>query len=348
MALTCSEPLPPILFSVPSDPKPDTLFQVFEQPFHVSSTALKMHSAFFRKFLDSPDKAKLPSHSGCFKYRWISSIDSEGTWSLVCYTPDIEKDSQEGTNKLKSDKATEINAFRSLMSAIHMYPFDVTNVAQLVLLTGLADYYCALPRLSDALYRTCLRNPHTIAEIIRLNSCVTLEIAAKLRNEVLFKECAAHAINPWGNPAFRHHAFEDHRLKEILQITYGNLCEKVVNIQQQILLVQANLEPKDLRQHFHRASDNVLPGCLQSVGLLPSTQKKINLPAYFRGLSNSRIGLPPGFKDVIAPILSNNLVLAGSGTRTDAAGSDGFYYTYFLCTKVPDESLPWDLNDMDW
>src|SRR5690349_18589164 len=53
MAPADSELLHPIMFSIPSEPKPDTMLQVFEQPFHFSSTALKMHSAFFRKFLDS-------------------------------------------------------------------------------------------------------------------------------------------------------------------------------------------------------------------------------------------------------------------------------------------------------
>lgn len=54
---------PPVEFSMPGF-QPDTLFH---QPLHVKSTALKMHSAFFRKFLDSPDKS---SDSNCVDCVW--------------------------------------------------------------------------------------------------------------------------------------------------------------------------------------------------------------------------------------------------------------------------------------
>jgi hypothetical protein len=46
--------------------KPDTRLRVFSTDFHVHSSALKLHSAFFRTFLDSPDKATVTSSS--FQY----------------------------------------------------------------------------------------------------------------------------------------------------------------------------------------------------------------------------------------------------------------------------------------
>lgn len=59
---------PPIVIRLPGQ-KPDVRLAVFDQEFHVHSVLLKLNSAFFRKFLDSPDKA---SHSsqvlGTFKY----------------------------------------------------------------------------------------------------------------------------------------------------------------------------------------------------------------------------------------------------------------------------------------
>jgi hypothetical protein len=75
----------PIVFSMPGY-LPDTRLNVLGQKFHVHSAYLKMHSAFFRKFLDSPEK-KLPATSDTtstsFRYEWITEVDTDGTWSLV-------------------------------------------------------------------------------------------------------------------------------------------------------------------------------------------------------------------------------------------------------------------------
>lgn len=103
----------PIVFSQPGL-KPDTRLTVFDQEFHVHSIILKLKSAFFRKFLDSPDKAltnetiantgsgQVPTTSSVapasapnstsetitgwkgveFKYDWISKVDADG-WHLV-------------------------------------------------------------------------------------------------------------------------------------------------------------------------------------------------------------------------------------------------------------------------
>lgn len=64
----------------------DTSLQVFHQAFHVNSTILKVHSEFFRKFLDSPDKKSSESASTArtFKYEWVTEVDDDGKgWTLT-------------------------------------------------------------------------------------------------------------------------------------------------------------------------------------------------------------------------------------------------------------------------
>lgn len=71
-----------IAFKLP-DAKPDVRFRVFDTTeFHVHSVLLKIQSAFFRKFLDSPEKVAA-SGSTPFRYEWVSQIDDDGSWSLV-------------------------------------------------------------------------------------------------------------------------------------------------------------------------------------------------------------------------------------------------------------------------
>ncbi|TVY31530.1 hypothetical protein LSUB1_G008456 [Lachnellula subtilissima] len=61
--------------------KPDTRLRVFEQEFHVHSTILKLHSNYFRRFLDSPDKTGALA-SPLFQYEYVSVVDEDRTWAL--------------------------------------------------------------------------------------------------------------------------------------------------------------------------------------------------------------------------------------------------------------------------
>jgi len=69
-----------IVFSSPGL-TPDVRLTVFGQEFHVHSIILKLHSNFFRKFLDAGDKAATPP-SSLFQYDYVSVSDDDGTWGL--------------------------------------------------------------------------------------------------------------------------------------------------------------------------------------------------------------------------------------------------------------------------
>ncbi|KAL5314613.1 hypothetical protein ACEPPN_017255 [Leptodophora sp. 'Broadleaf-Isolate-01'] len=88
------EPKPPIVFNTPGY-QPDVRLGVFDQEFHLNSIPLELHSAFFRKFLDSPDKAAAIEGNASalagpaaisraragghpeFAYHWVTVIDGE-------------------------------------------------------------------------------------------------------------------------------------------------------------------------------------------------------------------------------------------------------------------------------
>ncbi len=66
----------PIVFQSPGL-KPDVRLTIYGQEFHVHSVILKLHSNFFRKFLDSPEKEAAPPSSP-FKYDYASVTDADG------------------------------------------------------------------------------------------------------------------------------------------------------------------------------------------------------------------------------------------------------------------------------
>jgi hypothetical protein len=72
----------PIIFKLPGL-APDVRLTVFGREFHVHSTILKQHSAYFRKFLDSSEKTQYSASAGTkFKYEYISAVDKDGEWGL--------------------------------------------------------------------------------------------------------------------------------------------------------------------------------------------------------------------------------------------------------------------------
>jgi hypothetical protein len=69
----------PIVFKRPGM-KVDISLEDFRQEYHAHSILLKLHSTFFRSFLDSPDKTnakKKPAFG--FRHEWITRVDADGS-----------------------------------------------------------------------------------------------------------------------------------------------------------------------------------------------------------------------------------------------------------------------------
>ena len=79
----------PIVFSSPGL-TPDVRLTVFGREFHVHSIVLKLHSNFFRKFLDAGNKTATPA-SSLFQYDYVSVLDDDGTWGLETSTSKVSR-----------------------------------------------------------------------------------------------------------------------------------------------------------------------------------------------------------------------------------------------------------------
>ncbi|CAG8980149.1 hypothetical protein HYALB_00013504 [Hymenoscyphus albidus] len=186
---------------------PDVHLQVFDQQFHVHSMALKMHSEFFRSFFDSADKNQ-PASDPEFKYMWVTKVDDDGNWSLVWEHAKVclnyiemvlasilagtgEKDPLESSATTVADKPLWINAFKTVLFAIHSKGIIIESAAHLAVCTQLADYYRCLPILSQAV-SSSLMDSTAFVESIADECCNLLETAARFRNKLLFKECLIH------------------------------------------------------------------------------------------------------------------------------------------------------------
>jgi hypothetical protein len=83
-------PRKPIVFETPGQVA-DTRVKIFDQEFHVSSTALKMYTMYFQKFMDPSNGIVNKTISSRFKYNWFTKIEEDGQW-VISSAPEVVLD----------------------------------------------------------------------------------------------------------------------------------------------------------------------------------------------------------------------------------------------------------------
>ncbi|RDW82795.1 hypothetical protein BP6252_03907 [Coleophoma cylindrospora] len=329
--------------------EPDLRLEVFDSDeFHVHSTVMKLHSAFFRKFLNSPNKTadqSVPVQQGTFKYTWITDVDEDGSWALISNTSQLI--SKDKTYRLVKDRTQEIVVFGKLLRAIYHQNYTVDSASELERLTRMADYYLAIPALSFSLYAV-LPGSHGLIFDLRSCSSTIIETARKLQNTVLFKECMVYVMNPWDCPRYLDETQSGKPLKNwnpALQKAFGaatiDIYQKIARFYQRLMDIRIKGGFSDfeidvlqkLREEHDREIDNFpLPIFLQKVRDVCCTAQA---PYDISNLDE--------FIDNLDHLLSSQLSLSPSSK----AGC-GLFEEYLLCIKIEDEFLPWDKEQIDW
>ncbi|TVY78171.1 hypothetical protein LSUE1_G004186 [Lachnellula suecica] len=339
MATPLAAPTPPP--APPASPAPivyalpDMSIQVFSQTFHVNSSILKVHSAYFRTFLDSPDKVSQSDPDSEFKYEWVTHVDSDGkNWSITAK----EKALPEAQNEpFVGDEQLQIVAFTALLSALNCLPMEIQNARQLCLVTEMADYCRVLPVVSNALYSAIFGNTRFVADIPE-NSIALLEAALKLRNKPLFRDCFIHVLGPSNEP--RCLDLENEDLKELCRAAFMQLIHDLNVLHSEIL----ELELADC-DGFATAVFNVKKS--KPTSFINSDRNMIK-PYYYRAIYEVVPKKPKTgtkIRDSFAKLLANKLVL----DRTKYLQSEeGKYTNSFLHFELADEDFPWDDSERSW
>ncbi|KAH7319453.1 hypothetical protein BKA65DRAFT_409686 [Rhexocercosporidium sp. MPI-PUGE-AT-0058] len=307
----------PIVFFSPGL-KPDTRLTVFDQEFQVHSMILKLHSAFFRKFLDSADKTSIASNGQPFKYDWVTKVDAKEEWHLVC----------------RGAKA-QTSAFEKFLCAVYNHPYAIVDANEFLELVELADYYCALPTLSRTFDGAMMRSPQFVTDI-RYKSLDLLVAATKIRNALLFREALVWIVGPHNHPEYRN--LNDRRLRSLARCAHGEISTRISTVMQHLLTRAHDMTTFRFAHNFDAAAldphaiDNIIYG------------DAMTFPSYFRNLV---VGFPElsNLKS-IHQLLENRLKLSGSHLVAGEA-NEGLA-DYFLCASVADEDLPWDPEELDF
>ncbi|TVY26787.1 hypothetical protein LHYA1_G004388 [Lachnellula hyalina] len=184
---------------------PDTRLRVFGRDFHVHSSFLKLHSAFFRTFLESPEKG-LPVTSCGFRYEWVTEVDKDDTWSLIWAGSTEKSGTVSDVGKFTGDQNAEISAF-TIPIAIALYP---AYLSLFIVAFGSREF----------------------CDSIRGNEIKIRVAAIKLRNEVLYRAYMTLLMGPWTMPKYL--CIKDKKLEQLAALVHHSIFCKVLRTQHNV------------------------------------------------------------------------------------------------------------------
>jgi hypothetical protein len=213
---------------------------------------------------------------------------------------------------------------------------DIQTPAWLETVFMVADYFLALPVLSNSLDRTLanvpnlsLGIPHAAPNLIKK--------ATKLHHAALFRECLIWIIVPHKNPVFLsmpEDTPDNLKIKQLAEKVHGQVCVKIAQAEKTLLELCFS-GPLGLPIANHRAwSANASLGYDGEVSLAMYYRKMIT----YSGPGQDTV------RQVLGPLLLKKLTLDRSGL---GAGENRFA-DHFFCVEIDDEELPWDLKQVDF
>ncbi|CAG8971595.1 hypothetical protein HYALB_00007988 [Hymenoscyphus albidus] len=347
----------PIIFRIPGQ-TPDTLLSVLGQDYHVHSMLLKLHSNYFRRFLDSPDKSgERASHD--FRYHYITVFDDdECGWSLES----VEKATPATPAEVSRYycREEESTAFHHLLCTMYNRKYAIQNVSALKSLTKIADFFCALPIVSATIVETVMTGPMTRTRMeewssrseFSRNACEISRIAQKLRNPILFRDAIIEVVSRWDfhqeflfEIGIKASDFFDGSTLQLIEREYTQVAKLLVRCSHRLLLrildgrfwEIGKRVPAPEDESAWRSADFYYRIRLRIIEKLEGIYYHFVRPETREALDKLR--------QSIDELIQNNLVLDQSHC---GPGELGMHEHAFLCAKISDDDLPWDTSEIDW
>jgi len=225
--------------------------------------------------------------------------------------------------------------------------------------------FIALFLPSPTLWPRLSGNSPGLTGSIFLKPLTIIELATKLWEPTLFRECAIHLMPRYeeiGKPLLILstnrgvsqllciHLIEhlltlkfptdDPKIRRVVRSAHNELCASVMSAQGIIYNNTGNQSTNGSREvsnHWQRAT-------LTGSSPVFMEGQQFSMPALYRLLSDSKTWKSPQYlRFLLRKLLANNLVF-----DRDAILGEGEYWNHFLCGKIEDSELPWDTTETDW
>lgn len=203
-------------------------------------------------------------------------------------------------------------------------PFTISEINELAAIAELADYYLARPVLSSTLPAALYRTRESMKMIME-HSVAVINLATVLRCDVLFRQAFVLCLGPFHEPLFKQ--FPDGPLRDLAEKKYTALRSQVLETQEEIMKSALLVSP----YHVVAVLKYAVTG-------------RVSWPQYFRSISPSENFMRQlSIKKIMADMLQN----VSSFPLAYKSGS-GDFKEHFLCVKVSDDELPWDITETDF
>ena len=234
----------------------------------------------------------------------------------------------------EDDYTEERTAFEKLLNAMYSRPFQIASAAELELVTKLAEYFQALPILSFALSRA-LQISTGFLETLYDDSARVIIAAYKLHHAPLFRECLIYVLGPWDKPEFE--TIEHEEIQQVALRARNALSVQLLDAQMEVL-----------SQAFWKSQSGGGALVLQCTHDDLSRGGHVSFPKLMRRIHTTALDLSLDVPILIS-LMENKLVF---GQSSIAGGEYDLYddplEDHILCTKIGDEELPWDPNQLEW
>lgn len=213
------------------------------------------------------------------------------------------------------------------MCAFYGLQYDIKTAEDIENLTNVADYYCALPRVSSTIHSSLVRTGKL--EIFRICAPDLLECSFKLRQPELFRDFLAIIAGEWDTELYAEHLKKISRpiLRKTITSVRNGICAKIAQAQEDIIKL---------------AEHNDSFGAQMMMPYHTAEYHKFSLPVYYRMVSNMEMENVLGEKVVayselpsLRVLLRDHTMLLGFAPDDEESPTSSF-----LCGEIEDEDLP--------
>lgn len=239
--------------------------------------------------------------------------------------------------------ADEITAFKNMLSAMYNRPYMIENPDDILAVTKLADFYCALPIVSATLTGALLGSPIFKLQHMGKRSYTDMEIMApfllgaafKLRHKVLFRESFVHVVSQLS------------KIKRGKKV--NGIPPPLLNPTLQALIRNAYTRMLERILTANQVLNNRIISCPFRLGpMYPTSTDPTENAEWFRAIKNQILftSFEPDadLESHLDAVLKNNLVL----DQTEFGPGELLYEKRFLCGNIADRDMPWDPAETDW
>ena len=236
----------------------------------------------------------------------------------------------------------EFQALKAVLGAMYNERPTLWAQPRLLDIARIADFYCALPVVSSALWESLWdadRFGSKIANQAIEDHMELLKVAKRLRHPILFREAFIYVVSMWHESDIDWRCTqrqEDSTLVGLIEVAQARICIKIARVSCSLFsALPRNPEIHDaVLLRYDPITEEEDP--MWMAGFFKIIAKHLVSLGYVEGADF--------LEDRLEELLTDKLALG----KSFAEAGVGEFSERLLCADISDKALPWDRTQKDW